>query len=123
MDEERTVPDGAAADDAALTGAAPADVPDVPGTSGAATDPADADVPASVQALEEAVGLRGLDATQHAQELLAEHVPLTLLVDLLTPTGDTSADLLADEGLPADAWWDGEQEDGEPGAAAGPSAS
>jgi|GEM_PF-1482502 len=46
------------------------------------------------------------DAAQHAQELLAEHVPLTLLVDLLTPTGDTSADLLAAEGLPDDAWWE-----------------
>ncbi|MBO0900874.1 hypothetical protein J1G42_11915 [Cellulomonas sp. zg-ZUI222] len=58
-----------------------------------------------VPAPDENVMLPGLDAAQHAQELLAEHVPLTLLVDLLAPTGQTSEELLAAEGLPEDAWW------------------
>jgi len=53
----------------------------------------------------QAVTVLGVDAAQHAQELLAEHVPLTLLVDLLAPTGQSSDDLLAAEGLPDDAWW------------------
>ncbi|MFS0705521.1 hypothetical protein AB6N23_13455 [Cellulomonas sp. 179-A 9B4 NHS] len=91
MDEQRTTPEGVP----------PEDVP----TDGVVSNGTDAALPPSVQALEEAVGARGVDATQHAQELLAEHVPLALLVDLLTPTGDTSADLLAAEGLPDDAWW------------------
>jgi len=47
----------------------------------------------------------GVDPAQHAQELLAEHVPLALLADLLVPTGDTSADILAAEGLPDEPWW------------------
>ncbi|QGQ19777.1 hypothetical protein GC089_11810 [Cellulomonas sp. JZ18] len=116
MDVGRTGPDGPTVDDGAVTPAPTTDGQDA-GTTGTPGE----DVPASVQALEEAVGLHGVDATQHAQELLAEHVPLTLLVDLLAPTGDTSADLLADEGLPADAWWDGD--DGRPDAATGSSGS
>ncbi|MBO3087694.1 hypothetical protein [Cellulomonas dongxiuzhuiae] len=54
---------------------------------------------------DESVVVLGVDTAQHAQELLAEHVPLTLLVDLLRPTGETSAELLADEGLPDEPWW------------------
>ncbi len=115
MDEHGTTADGvtrdggggAAADAAASHGAAGAGTAGA-GTAGApdATSAAeDGGLPPSVQALEEVVGLRGVDATQHAQELLAEHVPLALLVDLLTPTGDTSSDLLADEGLPEQEWW------------------
>ena len=42
----------------------------------------------------------------HAQELLAEHVPLALIADLLTPTGDTSAEILEAEGLPEESWWE-----------------
>lgn len=45
------------------------------------------------------------DAAQHTQELLAEHVPLTLLVDLLAPTRETSAEIMAAEGLPEQEWW------------------
>ncbi|SFK31025.1 hypothetical protein [Cellulomonas sp. KH9] len=59
----------------------------------------------SVPAPDENVVHPGLDAAQHAQELLAEHVPLTLLVDLLAPTGQTSEELLVAEGLPEDEWW------------------
>ena len=71
-------------------------------------------VPAAV-GTEESVVVRGVDTTQHAQELLAEHVPLTLLVDLLTPAAPTSDELLAEEGLPDEAWWD-EGEAGPAGA-------
>ncbi|GIG38307.1 hypothetical protein [Cellulomonas phragmiteti] len=53
----------------------------------------------------EPVVVLGVDAAQHAQELLAEHVPLTLLADLLSPTGETSAELLDEEGLPEEEWW------------------
>lgn len=55
---------------------------------------------------DEPVVVGGVDAARHAQELLAEHVPLALIADLLTPTGDTSAEILAAEGLPEDAWWE-----------------
>lgn len=37
-------------------------------------------------------------------ELLAEHVPLTLLVDLAEPPASEA--LLQAEGLPEHAWWD-----------------
>lgn len=53
-----------------------------------------------------------VEAAQQAQELLAEHVPLTLLVDLLTPTGESSAQIMAEEGVPEEQWWEGE--DGTP---------
>jgi hypothetical protein len=38
-------------------------------------------------------------------ELLAEHVPLALLVDLVTPQGPKSEEILEAEGKPEDAWW------------------
>ena len=38
-------------------------------------------------------------------ELLQEHVPLALLCDLTTPEGPHSAEILAEEGQPADTWW------------------
>jgi len=50
----------------------------------------------------------GDDETQPVKDLLAEHVPLALLVDLVTPEA-TSAEILEEEGLPEFAWW--EQED------------
>ncbi|MFC8190924.1 hypothetical protein ACFUMH_04590 [Cellulomonas sp. NPDC057328] len=106
MDEQRTSPEGVPPEDVPTDGAVPdGAVQDGAVQDGAVQGGADAALPPSVQALEEVVGARGVDATQHAQELLAEHVPLALLVDLLTPTGDTSADLLAAEGLPDDPWW------------------
>ena len=42
-----------------------------------------------------------------AHELLAEHVPLALIVDLVAPVV-SSEELLAAEGLPDDAWWEPE---------------
>ena len=50
-------------------------------------------------------------AAQHTQELLAEHVPLTLLVDLLAPTRETSAEIMAAEGLPEQEWWADPEDD------------
>ncbi|WP_448629807.1 hypothetical protein [Cellulomonas soli] len=48
------------------------------------------------------------DEAQAIKDLLAEHVPLALLVDLLGPSQDASSRILAEEGLPEDAWWDGD---------------
>jgi len=39
-------------------------------------------------------------------QLLREHVPLTLLADLATPEGPPpSTEILREEGLPEDPWW------------------
>ena len=45
------------------------------------------------------------DDTQPVKDLLAEHVPLALLVDLVAPES-TSSEILEQEGLPDDAWWE-----------------
>lgn len=45
------------------------------------------------------------DTTQPVKDLLAEHVPLALLVDLVTPES-TSTEILEAEGLPDVAWWE-----------------
>jgi hypothetical protein len=45
------------------------------------------------------------DDTQPVKDLLAEHVPLALLVDLVTPES-TSTEILEAEGLPEVAWWE-----------------
>lgn len=42
-----------------------------------------------------------------AQELLAEHVPLALLVDLVAPVV-SSEEILETEGLPEETWWEAE---------------
>lgn len=53
----------------------------------------------------------GDDATGVVMDLLAEHVPLTLLADLAVAEPRSDA-ILAAEGLPEDAWWEGEDEAG-----------
>ncbi|HEY0189364.1 MAG TPA: hypothetical protein VGC67_17905 [Cellulomonas sp.] len=58
-------------------------------------------------------------AAGSVMDLLAEHVPLALLADL-AETKPRSAAILADEGLPADAWWEQDDTPGDPDAAAGP---
>ena len=45
------------------------------------------------------------DDTQPVKDLLAEHVPLALVVDLVTPEA-TSTEILEAEGLPDVAWWE-----------------
>ncbi len=47
------------------------------------------------------------DQPSAAQELLAEHVPLALIVDLVAPVV-SSEEILAAEGLPDDPWWEPE---------------
>jgi len=42
---------------------------------------------------------------EQVMELLEEHVPLSLLMDLVPPTGPDSQDILDTEGAPDDAWW------------------
>jgi hypothetical protein len=49
-----------------------------------------------------------LDAeTSSAQvkELLKEHVPISLLLDLVAPAGPDSQDILDTEGAPEQEWW------------------
>jgi hypothetical protein len=42
---------------------------------------------------------------EQVMELLEEHVPLSLLMDLVAPTGPDSQDILDTEGAPEQAWW------------------
>jgi hypothetical protein len=42
---------------------------------------------------------------EQVMELLEEHVPLSLLIDLVAPTGPDSQDILDTEGAPEHAWW------------------
>lgn len=49
-------------------------------------------------------------AAEHIDEsevmdLLQDHVPLALLIDLSEPEGPHSAEILAEEGQPTDTWW------------------
>jgi len=57
--------------------------------------------------------------SEHVMDMLGEHVPLSLLMDLTSPTGPDSVTIHDDEGLPADSWWDADGEaaatDGQPG--------
>lgn len=39
------------------------------------------------------------------QDMLAHHVPLTLIMDLLMPQGPDSHGILAAEGAPTTTWW------------------
>lgn len=45
------------------------------------------------------------EASQEVMRLLSEHVPLTLLADLASPSGPESPKILEDEGLPDVEWW------------------
>jgi hypothetical protein len=47
----------------------------------------------------------GAATTEHVMDLLEEHVPLSLLMDLVEPSGPDSHDILATEGAPDEAWW------------------
>ena len=42
---------------------------------------------------------------EHVMSLLEEHVPMSLIMDLAAPAGPDSADILATEGGPDEAWW------------------
>jgi hypothetical protein len=51
-------------------------------------------------------GSRSQSPGDDVMDLLAEHVPLALLADLVSPEGPGSSEILAAEGLPDDAWWE-----------------
>ncbi|MFB9378565.1 hypothetical protein ACFFKU_07020 [Kineococcus gynurae] len=44
-------------------------------------------------------------AAQPVRDMLSEHIPLSLIMDLAAPDGPHSAELLASEGLPTEEWW------------------
>lgn len=46
------------------------------------------------------------DATEQTKELLEEHVPLSLIMDLTAPDGPPSEEILEAEGAPEQAWWE-----------------
>lgn len=50
--------------------------------------------------------------SEHVMDMLGEHVPLSLLMDLTSPTGPDSVSIHDDEGLPEDSWWDLVEGDG-----------
>jgi len=56
------------------------------------------------------------EGIEPVKDLLDAHVPLTLLVDLLTDAAPPSAEILESEGLPDTAWWEPDAASGEPGA-------
>ncbi|WNB86682.1 hypothetical protein [Cellulomonas sp. ATA003] len=52
-----------------------------------------------------------------AMDLLAEHVPLALLLDLAAADGPASEEILRTEGVPDDAWWEPEASNASDGGA------
>ena len=46
------------------------------------------------------------DAAEQTKELLEEHVPLSLIMDLTAPDGPHSKEILDAEGAPEQAWWE-----------------
>jgi hypothetical protein len=89
------------------------DVPDADRTvaAGRPTPPADA---GSVPAAAPSGQPTPQAPPERVMELLADHVPLALLMDLVAPDGPASADILRDEGMPDDAWWEPEHAEPEP---------
>lgn len=43
---------------------------------------------------------------EQVMDLLEERVPLSLLMDLVAPSGPDSQDILETEGAPEQAWWE-----------------
>jgi hypothetical protein len=48
----------------------------------------------------------GEDGENPVMELLSEKVPLSLIMDLSTPAGPDSEQILEEEGEPEEAWWE-----------------
>ncbi|KQX65736.1 hypothetical protein [Angustibacter sp. Root456] len=46
------------------------------------------------------------EAAEQTKELLEEHVPLSLIMDLTAPDGPHSKEILDAEGAPEQAWWE-----------------
>jgi hypothetical protein len=47
-----------------------------------------------------------VDAESAVMDLLSEKVPLSLIIDLSSPAGPDSEQILDDEGTPDDPWWE-----------------
>ncbi len=45
-------------------------------------------------------------ATEPVMAMLARHVPLSLIMDLASPSGPRSHEILLIEGEPDDRWWE-----------------
>ncbi|WP_380157794.1 hypothetical protein [Kineococcus sp. R86509] len=43
--------------------------------------------------------------SEPVMEMLFEHIPLSLIMDMASPDGPHSAELLESEGLPDEEWW------------------
>ena len=54
---------------------------------------------------DEGRAVEAASAPEQVMELLEEHVPLSLLMDLVAPAGPDSQDILDTEGAPEQAWW------------------
>ncbi|WP_432562229.1 hypothetical protein [Kineococcus sp. SYSU DK003] len=49
---------------------------------------------------------QSLDSTtEPVMEMLSEHIPLSLIMDMASPDGPRSAELLESEGCPDEEWW------------------
>jgi hypothetical protein len=57
-----------------------------------------ADIPAD--------GDADVDAESAVMDLLSEKVPLSLIIDLSSPAGPDSEQIMDDEGTPDDPWWE-----------------
>ncbi len=49
---------------------------------------------------------RPTSADEAVMVLLHDKIPLSLLLDLTTPAGPRSQEILVEEGSPEDAWWE-----------------
>ncbi|WP_432486192.1 hypothetical protein [Kineococcus esterisolvens] len=47
----------------------------------------------------------GPHTTEPVMEMLSEHIPLSLIMDMASPDGPHSEELLRSEGLPDGEWW------------------
>ncbi|WP_432499036.1 hypothetical protein [Kineococcus auxinigenes] len=47
----------------------------------------------------------GAPGVEPVMEMLSEHIPLSLIMDIASPDGPRSEELLVSEGLPDGEWW------------------
>jgi len=45
------------------------------------------------------------NTAEPVMEMLSEHIPLSLIMDMASPDGPHSAELLESEGMPDEEWW------------------
>ena len=66
----------------------------------------EAELPPAQLASESEIAAGQSDEESPVMELLSEHVPLSLIIDLSAPAGPDSEQILDEEGEPEDAWWE-----------------